>query len=90
MWRLKSTITCHCIFKIKGHVQLKKHLRLAKLVKRIRTEFYLLHPEKLAKWPQDPFHFLGGGPNPSSLKLLDCGVIPVSGRPIASILYFIF
>ena len=50
----------------------------------------MLHPEKLAKWPQDPFHFLGGGPNPSSLKLLDCGVIPVSGRPIASVLYFIF
>ena len=41
------------------------------------TEFYLLHPEKLANWPQDPFHFLGGGPSPSSLKLLDCGVIPV-------------
>ena len=58
--------------------------------KRIRTGFYLLHPEKLAKWPQDPFHFLGGGPNPSSLKLLDCGVIPVSDRPIASVLYFIF
>lgn len=39
-------------------------------------KIYLLHPEKLAKWPQVPFHFAGGGPNPSPLKLLDSGVIP--------------
>jgi len=35
-----------------------------------------LHPEKLLKCPQLPFHFAGGGPNPSSLKLSDWGVIP--------------
>lgn len=36
----------------------------------------MLHPEKLAKWPQVPFHFAGGGPKPSPLKLWDSGVIP--------------
>lgn len=45
-------------------------------VKGGRTSSYLLHPEKLAKRPQVPFHFEGGRPNPSSLKLSAWGVIP--------------
>ena len=38
---------------------------------------YLLHGKLL----QEPFHFCGGGPNPSSLKLSDSGQIPVSITP---------
>lgn len=38
---------------------------------------YLLQVKLDDCW-QVPFHFLGGGPNPSSLKLSDSGQIPVS------------
>lgn len=38
---------------------------------------YLLH----FKFSQAPFHLLGGGPNPSSLKDADSGQIPVSITP---------
>ena len=37
---------------------------------------YLLQAVKLAETWQVPFHFAGGGPSPSSLKLSDSGVIP--------------
>lgn len=32
-----------------------------------------------------PFHFFGGGPNPSSLKLSDSGQIPVSIIPMMTL-----
>jgi hypothetical protein len=35
---------------------------------------------------QVPLHFLGGGPNPLSLKLSDSGQIPVSNTPIMMLL----
>jgi hypothetical protein len=42
---------------------------------------YLLQVKLVEAW-QDPFHLLGGGPNPLSLKLSDSGQIPVSRTPI--------
>ena len=42
---------------------------------------YLLQVKLDEVW-QVPFHLLGCGPNPSSLKLADSGQIPVSSIPI--------
>lgn len=43
---------------------------------------YLLQMKLSAVGGQVPFHFAGGGPNPTSLKLLDSGQIPVSRTPM--------
>ncbi|XP_022864826.1 uncharacterized protein LOC111384741 [Olea europaea var. sylvestris] len=50
---------------------------------------YLLQVKFEKAW-QLPFHLLGGGPNPSSLKLSDSGQIPVSNIPkITSLSIFV-
>lgn len=51
------------------------------IIKRGRR--YLLQV-KLADELQAPFHFAGGGPNPSSLKLADSGQIPESNNPMTT------
>ena len=48
-------------------------------------KIYLLQV-KLVKALQLPFHLLGGGPNPLSLKLSDSDQIPVSSIPIMMLL----
>lgn len=49
----------------------------------LRGRCYLLQV-KLADELQAPFHFAGGGPNPSSLKLADSGQIPESINPMTT------
>ena len=44
-------------------------------------KIYLLQVKLVEAWHL-PFHLLGGGPNPLSLKLSDSGQIPVSNTPI--------
>ena len=44
-------------------------------------KIYLLQVKLVEAWHL-PFHLLGGGPNPLSLKLSDSGQIPVSYTPI--------
>ena len=44
-------------------------------------KIYLLQVKLVEAWHL-PFHLLGGGPNPLSLKLADSGQIPVSNTPI--------
>ena len=56
----------------KGHGRGKKRMR------EMRSNAYLLHFILM----QSPFHLLGRGPKPSSLKDLDSGQIPVSNIPI--------
>jgi hypothetical protein len=49
------------------------------------VKIYLLQVKLMEAW-QVPLHFLGGGPNPLSLKLSDSGQIPVSNTPIMMLL----
>ena len=44
-------------------------------------KIYLLQVKLVEAWHL-PFHLLGGGSNPLSLKLSDSGQIPVSNTPI--------
>ena len=50
---------------------------------------YLLQVKLADVW-QVPFHLLGGGPNPLSLKLADSGQIPVSSIPTIISLSVVF
>ena len=65
------------------------YLYIQWMVTKIENKYYLLQV-KLVEVSQVPFHLLGGGPNPLSLKLADSGQIPLSSTPTTISLSVVF